>query len=157
MAHDSHDMSPVFRIDVAQSASEPTVSQPSPSPGEMVSLMHQMVAAQDRQNELMEDKPDFLTEAMFYQTKRYYIPYRSLYSKDISNLFMAGRCFSCSHIGLGGPRVMRTTGQMGAAVGYAAALCKEYQCLPGDIYNQHLEQYMQLVKSSGNGTTKQSH
>jgi hypothetical protein len=110
-----------------------------------------------RQNELMEDKPDFLTEAMYYHTKRYYIPYRSLYSKDIPNLFMAGRCFSCSHIGLGGPRVMRTTGQMGAAVGYAAALCKELQCLPEDIYNQHLEQYMQLVKSSGNGTTKQSH
>ena len=101
-----------------------------------------------RQDELMEEKPDFLTEAMYYHTKRYYIPYRSLYSKNISNLFMAGRCFSCSHIGLGGPRVMRTTGQMGAAVGYAAALCKENHCMPRDIYEQHLEQYMQLIKSS---------
>ncbi len=101
-----------------------------------------------RQDELMKEKPDFLTEAMYYQTKRYYIPYRSLYSKNIANLFMAGRCFSCSHIGLGGPRVMRTTGQMGAAVGYAASLCIENQCMPRDIYEQHLEQYMQLLRTS---------
>ncbi|MFO7668169.1 MAG: FAD-dependent oxidoreductase [Bacteroidales bacterium] len=101
-----------------------------------------------RQDEMMEEKPDFLSEAMFYNTERYYIPYRSLYSRDISNLFMAGRCFSCTHIGLGGPRVMRTTGQMGAAVGYAAALCIENQCMPRDIYEQYLEQYMQLVQSS---------
>lgn len=101
-----------------------------------------------RQNELMEDKPGFLTEAMFYPTKRYYIPYRSLYSKNISNLFMAGRCFSCSHIGLGGPRVMRTCGQMGASVGYAAALCVELECSPREIYKLHLDQYMQLIQYS---------
>jgi hypothetical protein len=101
-----------------------------------------------RQDELMDEKPDFLTEAMFYNTPRYYIPYRSLYSKNINNLFMAGRCFSCSHVGLGGPRVMKTTGQMGAAVGYAASLCIEYKCDPRDIYEEHLEQYIQLIKTS---------
>jgi len=95
-------------------------------------------------------KPGFLTEAMFYKTDRYYIPYRSLYSKDIANLFMAGRCFSCTHIGLGGPRVMRTTGQMGAATGYAASLCKKYGCTPREIYETHLEEYMQLVITSDN-------
>jgi hypothetical protein len=101
-----------------------------------------------RQDELDEDKPDFLTEAIYYPAERYYIPYRSLYSKNITNLFMAGRCFSCTHVGLGGPRVMRTTGQMGAAVGYAASLCVEHQCTPRDIYELHLEQYMQLIRSS---------
>ncbi|MFH0759177.1 MAG: FAD-dependent oxidoreductase [Bacteroidota bacterium] len=101
-----------------------------------------------RQNELMEEIPDFLTEAMYYHADRYYIPYRSLYSKNISNLFMAGRCFSCSHVGLGGPRVMRTTGQMGAAVGYAASLCVEYKCTPREIYEQYLDRYMYLIKSS---------
>jgi len=54
-----------------------------------------------------EKNPDFISEALFYKTPEYYIPYRSLYSKNISNLFMAGRNFSCSHAGLGGPRVTR--------------------------------------------------
>lgn len=90
-------------------------------------------------------RPDFLSEAMFYPAGKYYIPYRSLYSKNIENLFMAGRCFSCSHVGLGGPRVMRTTGQMGAAVGLAAAICKEYDVLPRGVYEERLEEYMRLV------------
>ncbi|HNX80399.1 MAG TPA: FAD-dependent oxidoreductase, partial [Prolixibacteraceae bacterium] len=68
------------------------------------------------------------------------------YSKNIDNLFMAGRNFSTSHVGLGGPRVMRTTGQMGAAVGVAASLCKKYQCSPRDIYRSHLEEYLKLIE-----------
>ena len=100
-----------------------------------------------QQNLLDESKPDFLSEALFYKTDRYYIPYRSLYSRNINNLFMAGRCFSCSHAGLGGPRVMRTTGQMGAAVGYAASLCKEHGVNPRAIYEDHLEEYMELIEN----------
>lgn len=100
-----------------------------------------------QQNLQDEHKPDFLSKALFYKTKKYYIPYRSLYSKNIGNLFMAGRCFSCSHVGLGGPRVMRTTGQMGAAVGYAASLCKKYRINPREIYTHHLEEYMNLIES----------
>ena len=61
---------------------------------------------------------------------------------------MAGRCFSCSHVGLGGPRVMRTTGQMGAAVGYAASLCTSHQCSPRELYENHLDEYMELVLTS---------
>jgi hypothetical protein len=101
-----------------------------------------------RQDELHEDVPGFLTEAMYFEADRYYIPYRSLYSKNISNLFMAGRCFSCSHLGLGGPRVMRTTGQMGAAVGYAASLCRQHGCSPRELYENHLDPYLELVRSS---------
>lgn len=93
-----------------------------------------------------EENPDFISEALFYKTPQYYIPYRSLYSKNISNLFMAGRNFSCSHAGLGGPRVMRTTGQMGAAVGFAAALCKKYDVNPREIYTGYLEEYLALIE-----------
>jgi hypothetical protein len=100
------------------------------------------------QNKLDDTKPDFLTEAMFHPVEAYQIPYRSLYSKNIGNLFMAGRCFSCSHVGLGGPRVMRTTGQMGAAVGYAASLCQSHQCSPRELYENHLPEYLELVRSS---------
>ncbi|MEO1010870.1 MAG: FAD-dependent oxidoreductase, partial [Bacteroidota bacterium] len=92
-----------------------------------------------------EKNPDFISEALFYKTPEYYIPYRSLYSKNINNLFMAGRNFSCSHAGLGGPRVMRTTGQMGAAVGFAASLCKKYDITPRDLYNRYLDEYLALI------------
>ena len=104
-----------------------------------------------QQNLKDADKPDFLSKAMFYKTPMYYIPYRSLYSKNISNLFMAGRCFSCSHVGLGGPRVMRTTGQMGAAVGLAAAVATKHNVNPRDVYEDHLDEYMHLVRTSSNG------
>ena len=98
-------------------------------------------------NLLDEYKPNFLSAAMFYKTKQYSIPYRSLYSKNITNLFMAGRNFSCSHVALGGPRVMRTTGQMGAAVGIAAAVCHKYQANPRDVYQSHLKEYLDLIES----------
>ncbi len=68
------------------------------------------------------------------EVARWYFPYRCLYSRDIGNLFMAGRNISVSHVALGSPRVMNTCGQMGVAVGYAASLCKTYDCLPRDIY-----------------------
>lgn len=100
------------------------------------------------QNKLDDSKPDFLTDAMFFPVDAYQIPYRSLYSRNIGNLFMAGRCFSCSHVGLGGPRVMRTTGQMGAAVGYAASLCLKHACSPRELYEKHLPEYLGLVRSS---------
>jgi hypothetical protein len=93
-----------------------------------------------------EKNPDFISEALFYKTPEYYIPYRSLYSKNINNLFMAGRNFSCSHAGLGGPRVMRTTGQMGAAVGFAAALCKKYDVNPRELYTGYLDEYLALIE-----------
>ncbi len=93
-----------------------------------------------------ENNPDFISEALFYKTPQYYIPYRSLYSKNISNLFMAGRNFSCSHAGLGGPRVMLTTGQMGASVGFAAALCEKYDVNPREIYTGYLDEYLALIE-----------
>jgi hypothetical protein len=90
-------------------------------------------------------KPDFLSEALYYKVDHYYIPYRSLYSKNIKNLLMAGRCFSCSHVGLGGPRVMNTTGQMGVAVGYAASLCKKYNTTPRGVYENHISELQKLI------------
>jgi hypothetical protein len=98
-------------------------------------------------NLLDQDVPNFISEAMFYKTGLYDIPYRSLYSKNISNLFMAGRNFSCSHVGLGGPRVMRTTGQMGAAVGIAASVCKKHNANPRDVYTNYLNEYLELIEN----------
>jgi FAD dependent oxidoreductase len=94
--------------------------------------------------------PDFLSKALFYKVDHYYLPYRCLYSRNIKNLFMAGRCFSCSHVGLGGPRVMNTTGQMGAAVGYASSLCVKYKTNPRAIYNNHIDELKELILNSNN-------
>jgi hypothetical protein len=100
------------------------------------------------QQNLSNTKPcdyDFLSTALFMKTGMYYIPFRCLYSKNISNLMMAGRCFSCSHVGLGGPRVMNTTGQMGVATGYAAALCRKYNTDPRGVYKDHIDELRKLI------------
>ncbi len=98
-----------------------------------------------QQIEADSTQPDFLSEALYYKVDHYYLPYRSLYSGNIGNLFMAGRCFSCSHVGLGGPRVMHTTGQMGVAVGYAASLCKKHNTNPRGIYENHIAELRELI------------
>lgn len=89
---------------------------------------------------------DFLSEALFYKTNGdYFIPFRSLYSKDISNMMMAGRCFSCTHIGLAGPRVMNTCAQMGIATGYAAYLCKEHNAVPREVGARYISELRDLI------------
>ncbi|MBE6808397.1 MAG: FAD-dependent oxidoreductase [Ruminococcaceae bacterium] len=60
----------------------------------------------------------------------YGIPYRSLYSKNIDNLMFAGRNISTSHLAFATTRVMATCGVIGQAVGTAAALAVEKDCLP---------------------------
>jgi hypothetical protein len=97
------------------------------------------------QNHLTGSKYDFLSTALYKKPPKYYLPFRSLYSRNINNLMMAGRCFSCSHIGLGGPRVMHTTGQMGVAVGYAASLCKKYHTTPRGVYLDHIGELRELI------------
>lgn len=53
----------------------------------------------------------------------YQIPYRCLYSRNLNNLFFAGRLISSSHVAFGSTRVMGTGAHTGQAVGMAAALC----------------------------------
>lgn len=63
----------------------------------------------------------------------YQIPFRSLYSRDINNLFLAGRVISASHIAHGSTRVMMTCAHSGQAVGVAAAICKEQKLIARDL------------------------
>ncbi|VGO13513.1 hypothetical protein PDESU_02070 [Pontiella desulfatans] len=83
--------------------------------------------------------------------KTYYIPFRSLYAKDINNLMMAGRCFSCSHIGLGGPRVMNTCAQMGVATGCAASLCIQHNANPRAIGKDHIKALRKMIGYTAKG------
>ena len=63
----------------------------------------------------------------------YQIPYRCYYSKDIENLFLAGRIISASHVAFGSSRVMATCAHGAQAVGMVAALCQEHQQLPAQL------------------------
>ncbi|MCM1070952.1 MAG: FAD-dependent oxidoreductase [[Clostridium] fimetarium] len=75
----------------------------------------------------------------------YGVPYRCLYSRNVKNLFMAGRDISCTHVALGTVRVMRTTAMMGEVVGMAASLCARHNALPRDIYQHHLPELKELM------------
>lgn len=90
---------------------------------------------------------EFISKASFgkYPTP-YWAPYRSLYSRNITNLFMAGRDISVTHEALGAVRVMRTCGNMGEIVGMAASLCKQHDCNPRAVYEQHLDELKQLME-----------
>ena len=76
----------------------------------------------------------------------YPIPYRCFYSKNIPNLFMAGRNISVTHVALGTVRVMRTTAMMGEVVGLAASVCHRHGCLPRDVYRTHFADLQALME-----------
>jgi hypothetical protein len=76
----------------------------------------------------------------------YAVPYRCLYSRNIDNLFMAGRCISVSHVALGTVRVMRTTGMMGEVVGMAAGLCHQHNTSPRGVYQHYLPELKALME-----------
>jgi len=82
-------------------------------------------------------------------SKPYLVPYRCFYSRNIDNLFMAGRCASVTHEGLGTVRVMKTCGMMGEVVGKAVSLCILHDCDPRDIYTDHLDRLLALLELPG--------
>ncbi|MEM9826631.1 MAG: FAD-dependent oxidoreductase [Planctomycetota bacterium] len=79
----------------------------------------------------------------------YPVPYRCFYSRNIENLFMAGRCVSVTHEALGTVRVMKTCGMMGEVVGKAASICTANQCTPREVYDRYLEELLTLLKLPG--------
>ncbi|MFX0099890.1 MAG: FAD-dependent oxidoreductase [Candidatus Hodarchaeota archaeon] len=84
-----------------------------------------------------------------YRGRRVSIPYRSLYSRNISNLFISGRCHSATHLAHGGTREMRTVAMMGEATGTAAALAIQKGTNPRGIYQNHVKELQQMLLKSG--------
>ena len=68
----------------------------------------------------------------------YGIPYRCLYSKNIANLFFAGRNISATHAALSSTRVMATCSLLGQAIGTAASVALDHGCGPRGVYQHHL-------------------
>jgi FAD-dependent oxidoreductase family protein len=88
----------------------------------------------------------------------YWLPYRCLYSRNVRNLFMAGRDISVTHEALGAVRVMKTTGAMGEIVGMAAAICKGEDCDPREVYSRHLDKLLaSMRKGAGREEPLRSH
>lgn len=79
----------------------------------------------------------------------YWAPYRCLYSRNITNLFMAGRDISVTREALGPVRVMRTTGMMGEIVGKAAWIAVRHQTTPRGVYQQYLAELKALMSQPG--------
>ncbi len=66
----------------------------------------------------------------------YQIPYRTLYSRNIHNLFIAGRIMSATHVAFAAIRVMLTVAHAAQAAGMAAVLCHKYGVNPAQITQQ---------------------
>lgn len=73
------------------------------------------------------------------------IPFRCLYSVNVSNLLMAGRNFSSTHVAFGAARVMATCAAMGEAAGTAAALCVERELSPRELGRDHADRLRQVL------------
>jgi len=100
----------------------------------------------DPQNTEHFPQGEFKSIAVHQPIYSYPIPYRCFYSRNVDNLFMAGRNISVTHIALGTTRVMRTTGMIGEVVGMAASLCKQYSIKPRGVYESRLEELKTLMR-----------
>ncbi|MFN5755860.1 MAG: FAD-dependent oxidoreductase [Planctomycetia bacterium] len=83
------------------------------------------------------------------RTYGYPVPYRCFYSKDIENLFMAGRCISVTHEALGTVRVMKTCGMRGEVVGKAASVAVKHGVTPRGVYENHWSEMHELLQLPG--------
>lgn len=89
---------------------------------------------------------EFKSISMHNKVYPYPVPYRCLYSRNVNNLFMAGRNISVTHMALGTVRVMRTTGMLGEVVGLAAAVCKNNEVLPRRVYQIYMPELVTLMQ-----------
>lgn len=78
-------------------------------------------------------------------TMVYPIPIRSLYSRNIENLLMAGRPISCSYLAFASSRVLSTGSICGQAVGVVASLAQKYHVMPKEIAQSHASEAQQII------------
>ena len=87
--------------------------------------------------------------ATFSHKVKFSVPLRSLYSKNVNNLMMAGRCISVTHAALGATRVMITCGLQGQAAGTAAGVCKFHRTTPRGVYESFVDELQQQLLKDG--------
>jgi hypothetical protein len=97
-----------------------------------------------------EGKYDFRLKDWTYDFRDqqpYIIPFRCLYSRNISNLMMAGKHISVTHVAGSATKYMGNGGQHGIAVAAAAHLCLEHGTTPRGLYEEHLEELQALTET----------
>lgn len=80
-----------------------------------------------------------------YTPSPYSLPYRALYSKNVENLFFAGRNISMTHMAMSSIRVMATTMLLGQAVGTAVSIAVREDCSPHDVYLNNIKELQQKL------------
>ncbi len=75
----------------------------------------------------------------------YSIPYRALYSKNVENLFFAGRNISMTHLAMSSIRVMATCALLGEAVGKASAIATKKGLTPHGVYREHIDLLQKML------------
>ncbi|MBK8504715.1 MAG: FAD-dependent oxidoreductase [Saprospiraceae bacterium] len=99
----------------------------------------------DPENQKYFEGEEFFAATKHIRVAPYNIPYRCLYSRNIGNLFMAGRNISTTHVAFGSTRVMKTCGMMGELVGFAAGLAIQHNTSPRGVYENHLNELTSMV------------
>ncbi|GHT30548.1 pyridine nucleotide-disulfide oxidoreductase [Planctomycetales bacterium] len=89
---------------------------------------------------------EFRTYCTHVRHEPFPLPYRTMYSRNVPNLFMAGRNTSVTHVALGVSRVIQTGGMMGEVIGMAASVCKKNNALPRDVYEKYLAELKSLME-----------
>ncbi len=79
----------------------------------------------------------------------YGIPYRSLYSANIKNLFFAGRNISATHAAISSTRVMATCALLGQAMGTAASIAVKNSLSPDGVYTEKREELQRILRDAG--------
>ncbi|QTH40287.1 FAD-dependent oxidoreductase [Cohnella sp. LGH] len=80
-----------------------------------------------------------------YMDGVYPIPFRSLYSVNVSNMLMAGRNISATHVAFGTTRVMATCAVLGEAAGTGAALCVKHGVTPRTVAQEYRHELQQTL------------
>lgn len=80
-----------------------------------------------------------------YADGNYHIPFRSLYSANVSNLLFAGRDISATHVAFGTIRVMATCAILGEAAGTGAALSVQYGITPRELAQERVTELQQTL------------
>ena len=75
----------------------------------------------------------------------YCIPYRALYSKNVENLYFAGRNISMTHMAMSSVRVMATCALLGEAVGTAAAVALRHNVTPHGVYREYMGELQNVL------------
>jgi hypothetical protein len=82
----------------------------------------------------------------FRDRQPFTIPFRCLYSRNISNLLAAGKHISVTHVAGSVTKYMGNGAQHGIAVAVAAKLCAEHGTTPRGLLERHLEELQQQVE-----------